>query len=430
MSAAPILGIICGGGPAPGLNDVISASTIYARRLKWTVLAFHDGFLHLSSGDVSRVRENMIELTEESVSSISRTAGSIIRTDRFDPTRSPRKVANTLKMLSILHVRYIIIIGGNDKITCGHLITQGVDPKDMSVVVVPKTINNDVSIPDGFPTFGFDSARVFGTKLINNLMMDARSAPRWFVVETMGKQTGHLALSLAEASGAHLVIIPEDFQSKVELEDVVDIAHGAVIKRLALGKNYGVIIISEGLVNQLTSISLQSLFELGFVNYSDDGQIIYDDADLSRAICRELKKRFKRKGIAMKFASRKIGYELRSVKPNSYDAVYANELGYGAVEGLRKKHSNCIVVRVNDGLQYRSFRSMMDPKTGRINYKKVDVNSTQYKICKTFTSQINSDDFKDQEKIKKLTEVAKMSINEFSQRFKKHMYQTDNLHLA
>ncbi|OHT00892.1 Phosphofructokinase family protein [Tritrichomonas foetus] len=418
----PILGIICGGGPAPGLNDVISAATLYARRLKWTVIAFHDGFLHLSSGDVQKANENMIELTEASVSSISRTAGSIIRTDRFDPTRSPRKIANTIKMLSLFNVRYLVIIGGNDKIMCGHLITQGVDPSEMSVVVVPKTINNDVLVPNGFPTFGFDSARVFGTKLINNLMMDARSAPRFFVVETMGKQTGHLALSLAEASGAHLVIIPEDFPNKVELSDIVDIAQGAVIKRLSIGKNYGVIIISEGLVNKLTSVSLQSLFEMGFVTYGSDGQIIYDDADLSRAIARELKRRFKRKGVAgVKFAPTKIGYELRSAKPNSYDAVYAAELGYGAVEGLRLKHSNCIVARVDDGLTYCSFRSMMDPETGRINYRKVDVNSTQYKICRTYTYQLNKEDFDDPVKLKKLAETAKMSVYEFNNQFKKHV---------
>lgn len=418
--ASPILGIICGGGPAPGLNGLIAAVTFYAKRLGWRVFGFHDGYLHLASGNADAVRANIIELDQEICAEHYRDGGSIIRTDRFDPTRSPRKVANALQMLSEFKIKYLLIIGGNDKITCTHLITQGVDPHEMQVIVVPKTIDNDVALPGDEDTFGYDTARLFATKLVKNLMMDAKSAPRYFCVETMGKRTGHLALSVAEASGAHICIIPEDFgDKKIELSDICDIFEGAIIKRLAVGKGYGMCVISEGLISQMTSNAIQGLFENGYIKYGSEGQIALDDAELSRAVSKEVNERLNARGIGIRVTPKKIGYELRSQSPNASDAVYVQELGYGAVEGFKSGHSNCIAMWHNGCVSYKSFRRLMDPGTGRIFPRKVDIEGQRYKIMRMYLSVLKDADFEDKGQLEKLAKVANTSVDQFIAQFRR-----------
>ena len=414
----PVLGIICGGGPAPGLNGLIAAVTFYAKRLGWRVFGFHDGYLHLSSGDADAVRRNIIELDQKICARHYREGGSIIRTDRFDPTRSPRRVANVLQMLAEFRVKYLLIVGGNDKITCTHLITQGVDPHEMQVIVVPKTIDNDIALPGDQDTFGYDSARLFATELVKNLMVDAKSAPRFFCVETMGKRTGHLALSVAEASGAHVCIIPEDFgDKKIELKDICDIFEGAIIKRLAMGKPYGMCVISEGLINQMTSNSIQGLFENGYIKYGAEGQIVLDDAELSRAVSKQVNQRLTDRGISVRVTPKKIGYELRSQSPNAFDAVYVQELGYGAVEGFRSGHSNCIALWDNGMVSYKSFRELMDPGTGRIFPRRVNIESQCYKITRTYLSVLKERDFQDKEKLEKLAKAANTTPDQFIAQF-------------
>lgn len=417
-SERPVLGIICGGGPAPGLNGVVAAATFYANRLGWQILGFHDGYLHLASGKAEEVRENIIELNPDLVAPIIREGGSLIRTDRFDPTRSPQKVSNTLRMLSEFHIKYLLIIGGNDKITCTHLITQGVDPHEMQVLVVPKTIDNDVQLPSDQSTFGYHSARQFGTSLVKNLMMDAKSAPRWFIVETMGRRTGHIALSIAEASGAHLAIIPEDFgEKKIELSDICDVFEGALLKRLAAGKNYGVCVISEGLIHQMSSTSIQALFQSKFINYNSEGQIILDDAELSRAITKEMNRRLEILGIGVRVTPKKIGYELRSCNPNDFDSVYSQDLGYGAIEGFKDNHSNAIVVWSDGVISFQSFRNLMDPCTGRIFPRKIDITSQQYEIIESYMWNVKRADLKNSELVDKLCKLCKMTSQEFISKY-------------
>lgn len=420
MEEAPILGILCCGGPAPGLNGVIAAVTLYGERLGWTVQGFHDGYLHLASGDIEEVKQNIMVLTQEIVIQHQREGGSIIRTNHFDPTNSPRKIANCLAMLSECKVKYLLLIGGNNTITCSHFITQGVDPYDMQVIVIPKTIDNDINIPYGQDTFGFHSARVFATELVKNLMMDARSAPRWFVVDTMGKRSGHLALSVAEASGAHVVIIPEDFgDKKVDFSDICDILEGAIIKRLARGKRYGMCIISEGVINQLNSNSIQNLLIEGCLNYGTGGKISFDDSEFSRAVSKEMNKRLKARSLDTRVTSKKIGYELRSQAPNDFDAIYVQQLGYGAVEGFRKGHSNCVVTYEGGEVKYRSFRSMMDPTTGRLLPRRVNIESESYTITRQYLSVLRKEDLKSHSKREKLAKVANMETADFVAKFKK-----------
>jgi 6-phosphofructokinase 1 len=418
MSSPPVFGIICGGGPAPGVNAVIAAATFSAKRLAWTVYGFHDGYLHLASGDSTQVSKNLIELNQDIVSRSYQSGGSIIRTDRFDPTRSPLKIANVLSMLSFFHVKYLLILGGNDKIACTHLVTQGVDPAEMQVIVVPKTIDNDIALPPGQFTIGYHSAISFAVKLLNNLLRDARSAPRYFIVETMGRLSGHLALAMAEAAGAQLAIIPEDFgDRKIEISDICDIFEGCILKRLTQGKNYGMCVISECLVNQLSSKTVQTLLDGGDVSYGREGQIVLEDAELGRAIAREVNRRFRERVVSVNVTSKKIGYELRSQVPDAFDAELAQELGFAAVEGFRQKHSNCVVVRQQGGMRYVSFRELMDSVTGRITPRKVNVNSQRYTVAREYFTFLTKEDLKNPEFLERIAAVANMNKDAILEHF-------------
>jgi len=410
---SPVLGIIVGGGPAPGLNSVIAAAVTYACRLHWTVIGFHDGYKHLSSANEQAIKDNSVNLTMELVASYQSLGGSLLRCDRMDPTKDPKHVSNVIRMLSHFKVRYLLAIGGNDKIMTSHILTQGVDPKEMQIIAVPKTIDNDIQLPVGQTTFGYHTARYFGTKLVRNLINDSSSAPRWFVIETMGRCTGHLAMSIGEASGAHCVIIPEDFgERKISLDDICDVFESAILKRNAIGKPYGVCIISEGLVNQMDDESVKHLYANGFLSLNEHGKIILDDAELSRAIRNEMEKRLSLKKIPIRVNPKKIGYELRCATPVAFDEKYSCELGYGAIEGFRQRHSNCIVIWENGKIFYRSFRSLMDPITGKIAARKVDVTAQSYKVLREYTWQLKKEDLVEP-KLSMIAKASNMSPEEF-----------------
>lgn len=414
---APVLAIIIGGGPSPGLNGVISSATIYARQLGYKVIAFQDGYQHLATGDKAEIEANVIELDINDVAPISSEGGSIIRPSRYNP-KDPHTIYTTLTMLREYKVRYLLIIGGNDKINTTHIVTQGIDPETMQIIVIPKTIDNDIQLPYGQTTFGFHSARKFCAELVANLDKDARSAPRWFVIETMGKVTGHLALSVAEASGAHLCIIPEDFNCKdITLDKICDVFEGAILKRYLAGKPYGICVISEGLISYLSDEEKKSLYEAGYVTVNDDGHINLDEAEISRAIRNRMLERLQKIHLDVKVSPKKIGYELRCMQPVSFDAVYSKELGFAAVEGFRQRHSNCIVVWENGIISFKSFRSLMNPEDGKIYPRLVDVTSQNYLISREYGWQMKKNDLLDEEKVKKLAELDKCTVEEFHLKF-------------
>ena len=421
-----VLGILVGGGPAPGLNKVIASSTIYAISLGWKVLGFQDGYRHLITGDLKEVQENTLELTYDLVSFNSKLGGSILRSDRFDPTRSYQNMVNIHSIFATLHIRYFLVFGGNQNITGAHILMQGFDPAKIQTIVIPKTIDNDVMLPEGQDTFGHHSAYIFGSKIIKNLMQDSKSAPRWFIVQTMGKRSGHLALNIACATGAHLAIIPEDFRNRrITLEQICDIIEGTVIKRLARGMNFGVCLISEGVIDQMTPSSIQSLIISGCASCNSEGQIILDEVELSRAIVKELKKRFENKFksseniLPVRFASKKMGYELRSAPPCAFDCQYADDLGYAAIEGFIHHHSNCVVIWQNGTITYKSFRELMDPATGRIIPKRVNVENQNYKIMQEYFWNIKVKDLRQKSLVTKMAEIEKLSLEKFVKRFNK-----------
>ena len=152
------LGILCGGGPAPGMNSVISAATIEARNSGWDVLGIMDGFQHLIEGRTEQARP--LSITD--VSRIHALGGSILRTSRANPTVRDEGAADPgwrlhacLESLRKLGIDALVTIGGDDTAFSASRLAEAAGG-GLRVAHVPKTIDNDLPLPGGIPTFGFE----------------------------------------------------------------------------------------------------------------------------------------------------------------------------------------------------------------------------------------------------------------------------------
>src|SRR5262249_61835601 len=110
----------------------------------------------------------------------------------------------------------------------------------------------DLPLPGSTPTFGFETARQIGVMIVRNLAEDARTTSRWYLIVSMGRAAGHLALGIGKAAAATLTIIPEEFRGRpVTLAELCDILLGAIIKRMSKHSYYGVVVLAEGLIGAI-----------------------------------------------------------------------------------------------------------------------------------------------------------------------------------
>jgi ATP-dependent phosphofructokinase / diphosphate-dependent phosphofructokinase len=234
-SGSKKLAILCGGGPAPGINSVISAVTIEARNEGLDVIGFYDGFEHLIDGSVDPGDFRVLNISD--VSRIHFQGGTILRTSRANPTQTPEATANVVRALRDQNIDYLVTIGGDDTAFGASTVAQHAGGT-LRVAHVPKTIDNDLPLPTGMPTFGYETARNAGTEIVQTIMEDSRSTNRWFVVVIMGRKAGHLALGVGKSAGATLTIIPEEFEKPVlTLDDISRVIEGAILKRRINGQS-------------------------------------------------------------------------------------------------------------------------------------------------------------------------------------------------
>src|SRR5215472_6707371 len=151
-----------------------------------------------------------VDLSIEDVSRIHFTGGSYLGISRANPTGDPRHLETVVRALGRLGVDKLITIGGDDTAYSAMRVAAHAQGR-LQIAHVPKTIDNDLDLPHGIPTFGFQTARHVGVDLVKNLMVDGRTTGRWYLVVAMGRKAGHLALGIGKAAGATLTIIPEEF---------------------------------------------------------------------------------------------------------------------------------------------------------------------------------------------------------------------------
>lgn len=411
------LGILVGGGPAPGINGVIGAATIEAINHGLEVLGIYDGFKWLARGDISHVRP----LTIDDVDEARFRGGSILHTSRENPTRDETKMRNVANALGQLGVGYLVTIGGDDTAFSASRTSHNVQGA-IKVAHVPKTIDNDLPLPGNMPTFGFQTARDLGGRLVRNLMEDALTTQRWYIVVAMGRSAGHLALGMGTTGGASLTLIPEEFSDgDVSLELVCNIIEGAILKSRLLGRDYGVVIVAEGVGDHLSE-ELQE-HPLVVVQHDDHGHLRLAEVPLALILKRTLAERANARKEKTTFVDVAVGYELRCADPSPFDTEYCQQLGWGAVRYLLEVGEESwaetgAMISIQAGeLVPIPFSDILDPETGKTSVRRVNMNSDQYRSARSFMTRLERHDFESEERVSKLAAIAGLSPEEFANKY-------------
>ncbi|HEX3774281.1 MAG TPA: diphosphate--fructose-6-phosphate 1-phosphotransferase [Polyangiaceae bacterium] len=400
------LAILVGGGPAPGINSVIGAATIRACVSGIPVLGIRDGFSAIMRGDTSKVRP----LDIEAVSRIHFRGGSCLGTARANPTKDPALLDATVESLKRLGVTRLITIGGDDTAFSALRLAEH-SQGALRVVHVPKTIDNDLDLPEWIPTFGYQTARHVGTGIVRDLLVDAQTTSRWYFVVAMGRKAGHLALGIGKAAGATLTLIPEEFPpGQVRLATMVDTLAGAIVKRLAYGRPDGVAVLAEGLVERLDP---EELAENGELERDEHDHIRLAEVDFGRIIKARVTERLKGFGIKTTIVSKDIGYELRCTDPIPFDMEYTRDLGYCAAKFLLEGGSGAMVTIQQGKFKPIKFGDMLDPETGRTRVRMVDIDTEYYKIARRYMLRLRRDDFADPAEIAKYAAATHITPDEF-----------------
>ncbi|TAN42471.1 MAG: 6-phosphofructokinase [Nitrospirae bacterium] len=404
-----VVAIVVGGGPAPGINGVISAATIEAINQGKEVLGIVGGFKTLFAGD----KKSILRLKIDDVSRIHSTGGSILRTSR-DPADTAREKFKTLLLtLRTLKVKYLITIGGDGTAFMARWIERESRGR-ISVVHVPKTIDNDLYLPGGRSSFGYHTARHWGVLLVKNLMEDAKTTGRWYFISTMGRDAGHLALGIGKSSGAPLTLIPEEFtQGKLSFQRVADTLEGSIIKRLAMGKDHGCAILAEGIASKF---DIKELGACEAVEKDELARIRFSEIQLGRIFRGIVRKSLEDRGIKVTIVHKNIGYELRAADPVPYDIEYTRDLGYGAVKFLLRGGTGAMIVFDEGRLRPISFVEMADPGTGKTRVRLVDINAETYEVGRKYMIRLEQDDF-EAKNLQALAAAARLSVRDFTKRF-------------
>ncbi len=407
------IGILVGGGPAPGINGVIHSATIEAVNNGFEVIGIYDGFKHLMKRQiVSRV------LTIDDISRIHRDGGSFLRTSRANPTKSDELLANCVGALMDAGINRLVAIGGDDTAYSASRVARYAQ-KHMGIrirtVHVPKTIDNDLPLPEEIRTFGYETARELGSKIIMNLMEDAITGQRWFLVVTMGRKAGHLALGIGKSSGATLTLIPEEWGDReIRLQEVVDILATSLIRRLAEGKHYGVALVAEGVIEQMSHEDLQVLEH---VERDAHGHIRLSEVNFSDILKKALRKDLLNLGIDIRIVDKELGYELRCADPIAFDIDYTRSLGEAAVDFLIRDGDGATITIQQNQIAPIPFDDIMDPETGRTEVRQVKIDSFTYKSAYKFMIRLKKEHADDDMFLARMAAQTNLALDEFKARY-------------
>jgi 6-phosphofructokinase len=404
---------------------VISSATIEAINSGWAVLGIRRGFEHLIEGSTEEVQP--LGITD--VSRIHVLGGSILGTSRANPTLVDEgadepswRLTNCLKALARLKLDALVTIGGDDTAFSAQKLAEAAGGT-IRVAHVPKTIDNDLPLPGGMSTFGFQTARHVGVEIVNNLMTDAMTTQRWYVVVAMGRSAGHLALRIGKAAGATLVVIAEEFpkDAPIRLDHLVDILETSMLKRITHGRPFGVAVLSEGIALRLSEEDLARTMPQ--VERDEHGHIRLAELELDRVLIGLLKKRFRSRGQKVTVEGKNIGYELRCAPPIPFDLEYTRDLGYGAVGYLRelfddgRNELGAMVTIQEEHVVPLPFGSFSDPETGRVRVREVNVESNTYQVATKYMIRLTREDLEDNGKLKAIAGAAGMNAAEFRKRY-------------
>ncbi|MGI6524003.1 MAG: 6-phosphofructokinase [Bdellovibrionota bacterium] len=360
--------ILCAGGPAPGMNAVISAvaKTFLARGYR--VLGLHGGYQALFN-DMGT--DHVLNIDIKMADRIHSRGGSALRMSRYKPKDDEFNTTFFVRH----NIKLLVTVGGDDTASTATRIAKYLKEHDVQVtnIHVPKTIDNDLPLPEGIPTFGFKTATEEGTRIALTINEDARTTGNWFVMAAMGREAGHLAFAIGEACNAAMIIVPEMF-NKVEctLERITRLMVSTIIKRQLLGLDYGIIIVSEGVFH---SIPESELKDSGIqFTYDDHGHPELGILSKGQIFNTLLQRRLKELGVKIKSRPNDIGYELRCVRPIASDLQYCTALGAGVYKLFSEGHTGCMVtVDKDDKIVPLHLKDIQNPETGKVRTRLLNI---------------------------------------------------------
>jgi len=359
--------ILCGGGPAPGINTVISSVGKVFLKNGYRVIGMHEGY----KGLFSETPETQ-ELDFPFLDGIFSKGGSSLKMSRFKPKDSDFNTDFFVKN----NVKLLVTVGGDDTASTANRISKNLEDNQISIsnIHVPKTIDNDLPLPVGSPTFGFHSAKNEGVRIATTVYEDARTSQNWFVLSAMGREAGHLAFGIGASAHFPMIIIPEMFnKTDISAEKIANLVISSIIKRRILGLNYGAAIISEGVFHFMDTKEIEST-GINFT-YDAHGHPELFNVSKSHVFNMFIQRKIKSYDLGIGTRPVELGFGLRCCPPVAYDLDLCTMLGNGVYKLFKAGESKCMITVDPKGDASPLFLKDVEDENGKVKPRLVDVNS-------------------------------------------------------
>ena len=195
---------------------------------------------------------------------------------------------------------------------------------------------------------------------------------------------------------------------------ICDIVEGAIIKRRAMGRHFGVAVLAEGLIDKLDPAELA---ELEDVERDEHGHVRFAEVDLARKVKAEVQGRLSERGLRVTITNKNVGYELRCADPIAFDAEYCRDLGYSAVKFLFGGGSGAMVSIQGGRLVPIPFEDLRERETGKTKVRLVDINSEGFRVARAYMIRLEAEDFEHAAWVDRLADAARLTPGDFRQRF-------------
>ena len=385
------IAILTGGGPAPGMNTVVGsvAKTFLAKGYR--VIGLHYGYSGLFNPN-----PRFEDLDMFRVDYIFNQGGSYLTMSRFKPSEEDFEKNFNLDFFKENNIKLLVTVGGDDTASTANRIAKFLEAKQYPIanIHVPKTIDNDLPVPAGMPTFGYQSAKNAGSVIGRAVYNDARTSANWFVVAAMGRSAGHLAFGIASACHYPMIIIPEMFnKTKITIDKIISLIVSAIVKRKIMNMDYGVAMVSEGVFHALDQ---EEILKSGIhFSYDDHGHPELGKVSKAEMFNTLLEKRCKALGIKVKSRPVEIGYEVRCQTPCAFDLVYCSQLGMGVYKLFSEGKTGCMVYISQEGYVSPLYlKDLQDPETGKIPPRLVDINADKiHQVIDNLMHYITPEDY-------------------------------------
>ncbi len=369
---APSVVILAGGGPAPGINTVISTVAKAFLRDNYRVLGLHEGYKNLFKANPKTVDIDFLYADQ-----IMKMGGSALQMSRYKPKNEEFNVDFFVKN----NVKLLVTIGGDDTASTANRISKFLTSNNVEVrnIHVPKTIDNDLPLPEGSPTFGYYSAKEAGVRISQTVYEDARTSGNWFVVSAMGREAGHLAFGMGAACHYPMIIIPEMFnKTEVTFDRIIRLIISSMIKRKMIGVNYGVAIVSEGVFHFMSDEEIHN----SGVNFTYDEHGHPELGNVSKAHIFNVLLQQRLRQIDLSFKSRpvEIVYEIRCVDPCAFDLMYCSILGFGVKKLFDQGVTGAMVTADPVGNVKPLFLKDVEDENGKVKPRLVNMEGEKAKL--------------------------------------------------